>query len=374
MVGGIFCDLHEAFGCINHAVLLEKLKFYGVSGKFYNLVKSYLDGRYPKVIISYSNVIESTWEKIKKGKPQGSILGPIFILIYINDLPKLAPIGTKIILYADDTSIIVTSPNLENYEKQINKIFRDINYWFKLNQLVLNYNKKHYLQFNTKNSRENVLKLNYQENYVKSSPHTNFLGLIIDDSLLWKAHIDQMMPKLNTACFVIRMMQAIMSTETSRMAYFAYMHSFMSYGIILGGNQPYNEKIFKTQKKVIRIITNSKMRDSCTELFQRLEILPVHSQYIFSLSTLVIKNKRLYNTNNQIYNVHTRFKTNLHPPIANLTKFQKGVYYSGIKIFNNLPHNIKDLANEITLFRNALKRILLINSFYNSEEYFNYQR
>ena len=76
----------------------------------------------------------------------------------------------------------------------------------------------------------------------------------------------------------------------------------------------------------------------------------------------------------QIHSVHTRFKTNLHPPIANLTKFQKGVYYSGIKIFNNLPHGIKDLANEITLFRSALKRFLLLNSFYNSEEYFYYQR
>jgi len=65
---------------------------------------------------------------------------------------------------------------------------------------------------------------------------------------------------------------------------------------------------------------------------------------------------------------------NLHPPIANLTKLQKEVYYSGIKIFNNLPHDIRDLANEITLFWNALKRFLLINSFYNSDKYFNYQR
>jgi hypothetical protein len=79
----------------------------------------------------------------------------------------------------------------------------------------------------------------------------------------------------------------------------------------------------------------------------------------------------LFATNNQIHSVHTRFKTNLHPPIANLTKFQKGVYYSGIKIFNNLPHE-KDLANETIQFQNALKRFLLINSFYNSEEYCNY--
>ena len=88
-----------------------------------------------------------------------------------------------------------------------------------------------------KNSREYVFKLNYQGNYVNSSPHTKFLGLITDDSLLWKAHIhlDQMMSKLNTGCFVIRMLQAIMSTETLRIVYFAYIHSIMSYGIIFGG-------------------------------------------------------------------------------------------------------------------------------------------
>jgi hypothetical protein len=98
--------------------------------------------------------------------------------------------------------------------------------------------------------------------------------------------------------------------------YFAYIHSIMSYGIIFWGNQPYSEKILKIQKRAIRIITNSRMRDSCWELFQ---ILPLYSQYIFSLSIFVIKNKHLYNTNNQIHSVHTRFKTNLHTPIANLT-------------------------------------------------------
>ena len=125
---------------------------------------------------------------------------------------------------------------------------------------------------------------------------------------------------------------------------------------------------------MIRIIINSRARDSCRELFKKLEILPLYSQYIFSLSVFVIKNKHLFSANYQIHSVHTRFKTNLNPPIANLTKFQKRVYYSGIKIFNNFPHNVKDLANETKLFQNALKRFLLSNSFYNSEEYFNYRR
>ena len=284
----------------------------------------------------------------------------------------MAPKGTKILLYADDTSIIVTSPNLAHYEIQINEIFKEVNYWFKLNKLKLNYNKTHYLQFTSTTNRMDALKINHQGLQVHNSSHTKFLGLIIDDSLSWKDHIDQMKPKLNSACFVIRSLQAMMDTETLKMIYFAYVHSIMSYGIIFWGNQLYSDKIFKIQKRAVRIITNSRTRDSCRKLFQRLEILPLYSQYIFSISMFVVKNKHLYNTNNQIHSFHTRHKTNLHQPIANLTKYQKGVYYSGVKIFNNLPKEIKDLTNQTAPFRNSLKRFLLLNCFYNREEYFNY--
>jgi hypothetical protein len=92
------------------------------------------------------------------------------------------------------------------------------------------------------------------------------------------------------------------------------------------------------------------------------------------LNTVCAANDRnvLMNTNNQIHNVHIWFKTNLHPPTANFTKVHKVVYYSEIKIFNSLSHETKDLTNEIKQFWNALKRSLLISSFYNSEEHFNY--
>ena len=134
----------------------------------------------------------------------------------------------------DNTSITVTSQNLGNFETKIDKIIGDINNWFKVNQLILNYNKTHYLQFNTKNSWDYDFKLNYQGNDDKSSSNTKFLGLIIDDFLSWEAHIDQMMSKLHTACFIIGTIQTITSPETLRMVYFAYIHSIMSYGIILG--------------------------------------------------------------------------------------------------------------------------------------------
>ena len=135
------------------------------------------------------------------------------------------------------------------------------------------------------------------------------------------------------------------------MVYYAYLHSIMSYGITFGENQLYSEKLLKIQKKAIRIITNSRPRDSCKELFKRLEILPLYSQNIFSISTFLVKNRHLFSTNNQIHTIHTRHKNNLHPPITNITKFQKGVFYSGIKIFNNFPPSIKDLANKQHSFR-----------------------
>jgi len=130
-----------------------------------------------------------------------------------------------------------------------------------------------------KHNKDYDLKLNYQGNYVKSSSNTKFLELIIDDSLSWKTHIDPKMSKWNTACFSIWRIQAIMSQETLKIIYFACIHLVMNYGIILGGNQPYSEKIFKIQKRMIRIITNLISTDSCRELLKKLGIL----LFIFSI-------------------------------------------------------------------------------------------
>jgi hypothetical protein len=183
-------------------------------------------------------------------------------------------------------------------------------------------------------------------------------------------HIDYLLSKLNSACFAIRTIKFVMSQDALRMIYFSYVHSVITYGIILWGNSPYSITIFRI-KKIIRIITKKRNRDLCRKSFKKLKILPLYTQYIFSLLLYIVNNKQLFISNRESHNISARSSIDLHPPTSDLTKFQKGAYYSGIKIFNHLPTNIKCLTNEVKLFRPALKRFLYTNSFYSFEEYFN---
>jgi hypothetical protein len=154
-----------------------------------------------------------------------------------------------------------------------------------------------------------------------------------------------------------------MSEDTLKTIYHSCVYSIITYGIIFWGNSPHNTDIFKIQKQVIRIMTNSRSRDSCRCLFKWLEILPLQSQYIFSVLLFVVKNKDLYTTNQEIHNINTRFNINLDPPVCNLTIFQKGAYFSRIELFNHLPLKIKCLSNEIKLFKPALKGFLTYTHF-----------
>jgi hypothetical protein len=150
--------------------------------------------------------------------------------------------------------------------------------------------------------------------------------------------------------------------------WFIYFHAVISYGIIFWGNSSYSDNIFKLQKRVIRIITNSRSRDYCKDLFKKLDILPFYSQYIFSLLIFVIDSTSLFKTNSELYDINT---SNFHLSQPRLSIYWNGVYYMGITAFNQLPSYIKKLSDDEIQFKNIFKNYLLSNSFYSLKNFLN---
>jgi hypothetical protein len=229
-----------------------------------------------------------------------------------------------------------------DFEDNIIQIFKDTNDWFKANLLTLNFDKTYFIQFLTKNRYTMDIHIVYCNNQIAEATNTKFLGLIIDNMLSWKGHVDWIISKLSSACYAIRAIKPHMSQETLKMISLSYFHSVMSYCIIFWGSSPLGILIFRIQKRVIRIITDSRSHDSFWQLLKKLKILPLQSQYIFSLLLFMTKNSEQFKSNSQIHSINTRHNNNLHYATCNLTAFQKGTHYLGIKVFNSLPLSIKN--------------------------------
>ena len=152
-------------------------------------------------------------------------------------------------------------------------------------------------------------------------------------TLTWDNHIDQLISGLNSVCYVIRAVNAVLSRKALRTLYSSYVHSFISYGIIFWVIPLIVLKYSELKKKFLRIMIKSKKMDSCRELFKTMEMLLFYSQYIFSLLLYVMNNKHLFKKHFEVHNHDTRSANSFHIPITNLTKYQKGAHYAGIKVF-----------------------------------------
>jgi hypothetical protein len=139
--------------------------------------------------------------------------------------------------------------------------------------------------------------------------------------------------------------------------------------IVFWGNSTDCKRVYSIQKKIIRILLGAKKRVSCRELFKKFNVLPLVSEFLWSLLSFVVGNMEKFQTNSDIHSINTRHKHDLHQPSANLTSYQKGAYYAGIKKFSTLPDSSKSLNNDIKVFKPALKDYLISQTFYCVEEF-----
>ena len=269
--------------------------------------------------------------------------------------------------------MIVQSPNSKDFQAYMVTAFNGVNKCFKVNLLSINFDKTHYIQFKTKNKPTLYINIVCDDNLITTLPNIKFLGLYIHDSINWSCHIEYIIPKLSSACYIMRSIKPFMSLNTLKNIYYSYFNAIINYGLPFWGNSPHSIKIFKMQKRIIRIMIGCKNRVSCRSLLRRLEILPFVLQYILSLMLFVVKNKNLFTLNSENHIKSTRQFNNFYYPITNLNIYQRGVHYMGINIFNSLSPYIKDISNNVKKFEICLKWFLHIHSFYSIEEYFQYK-
>jgi len=146
--------------------------------------------------------------------------------------------------------------------------------------LSLNLDKTHFIHFVTKNSSSIDFNIMHGNKKIANVYNTKFLGLTLDNTLSWRTHRDTIIPKLSSASFALRVVKPFLSLDSLKMVYYSYFHSVLTYGLIFCGNSHHSNIIFKLQKRIIRIIVEIRDRDSCTEHFKNLKILPLQSQYI----------------------------------------------------------------------------------------------
>jgi len=304
---------------------------------------------------------------------QGSILGPFLFLLYINYLPNAVKHKAPPILFADNTSVLITIPNSNQLQSDLNVVFAQLNKWFNSNLLFLNFDKTHFIQFNNASKCTSVIEIEYEDEQISIANETNFLGLYINNNLCWKTRTESIKNKLSSACYVMRLVKPYVTANTLKVFYYSYFHSIMTYGLIFCGNSPDSVKIFRLQKKIIRIMMGCRITDTCRKSFLNLEILPLPSQYILSLLLSMIRNKNQFHVNSKIHQTNARQHANLHQPSVNTTKYQRAVHCIAVKVLNMLPFYIKAESGNPKKLKALLQNYLRENSFYSLDEYFELQ-
>ena len=275
LVCGVFIDLEKAFDTVNHDILIKKLDFYGIRGISNKWFKSYLSNR--KQRVKYKNTLSKNLP-ITCGVPQGSILGPLLFLIYINDMNKAIK-NSSTFHFADDTYLKFSCSCERQLRKTMNKDLQDLFTWLCANRLSLNVAKTEFIIFKPPRKSLNnrvTLKLNGKTLY--ESKKIKYLGLIVDDRLSWKFHINELCKKLGRVIGIIyRLKKTNCPKSVLLCIYSSLFQSQLCYGIMAWGSASKNliEKLYLLQKKAIRIISNASYTANSKPLFKELDLLNI---------------------------------------------------------------------------------------------------
>lgn len=369
-VAGIFFDMSKAFDLVNHDILLDKLEAHGVRGNVLAWFKSYLSDRVQFIEISYNDGKEtkkyySSLLAIICGVIQGSILGPLLFIIFINDLSSYIESG-HLVNFADDSNIQINAKSIEELEYKLHVANQEMKNWCTINNLHLNDDKSNIVQFRS-NEKVKVITNTIYDNLLVSN--AKFLGIYIDQHLRWHDHIVYLKKKLNCTIYGIKRIRQLTDEETALKAYHGMFHSRISYGTLIWGNSTQSQDIFILQKKAIRAIMKLSSRSTCRNAFRKLNVMTLATLYIFELLKFVKLNKTKFSLNENVHQYNTRQKDHIHVQCTSLHLSENDTFYKGAIFYNILPSNIKELPYK--KFVAVIKEKLTKCSYYDIEEYLN---